>query len=109
MTSSGFAAMPHVTQLPSGQWQVEMEPLDAVAKELMPDQPIVGYGSTEHEARLDGIQAFARSLNKLTSEERSRIGRELVDEGAVLAGAADSDRAVPADGVDRFVTEYKER
>jgi hypothetical protein len=64
------------------------DPDDPVAKEVMPDQPIVGFGDTEHEARFDAVDAFTRSLTKVSDEDKARIGLMEVEEGATLLASS---------------------
>jgi hypothetical protein len=93
----GIGAMPHYTQTPSGEWRVEMEPLDPRAKEWLPDQPILGFGATKDEAKAEGMGAFSRSLAKLTDEQRKQLMTTPVEEDAKLIAATGEEASIITD------------
>lgn len=86
---SGFVAQKRVVQLPSGGWQVTMEPDDDWAKEFMADAILVGYGDTEDEATREAMAAFAVALDRLDDVQRALIERKPVEEDATLVGGVD--------------------
>lgn len=77
-------------------WRCELTPNTEPGRRYIPDQPIVGFGATEDEAKWDAIQAFGRALGKLTPEQRAECeaAEAPLEEGARLVGAADHDGAV---------------
>ncbi|HZN14256.1 MAG TPA: hypothetical protein VFB78_08330 [Acidimicrobiales bacterium] len=92
----GVDSLKRITRTASG-WRCELTPKSERARELMPDQPIVGFGTTEDEASWDAIQAFARSLNKLTPEQRDMIMTTAPVGGRLIGAASNDDHAITAD------------